>query len=63
MSVLSSQPPYPNKFKAGDIAIATKHISFCDGTKHVPGQRIEVDEQSKHYYNVWHHIYKREPNA
>jgi hypothetical protein len=44
---LVSQPPYPSKFKAGDVAIATEKISFCDGTEHVPGQRIKLIEENK----------------
>lgn len=54
-----SQPPYPNKFKPGDTAVATQDIDFCDNTKHVTGQQIVVTEDTVSYYNVWHTIYEK----
>lgn len=56
-----SRPPYPNKFADGDIAILIdpEPIHFSDGTRHMPGERIAVTDQTKHYFNVWHHFYER----
>ena len=41
-----------DKFKPGDVAIAKNNIKFCDGTKHIVGQKIVVTEQTVSYYNV-----------
>lgn len=61
MKVTQSNPPvkYPNKFKAGDIAIAKRFIRFCDGAEHRRGQEILVTERTVHYYNVCHVDYDK----
>lgn len=61
--MLTSQPPYPDKFKAGDIAIAKTHTEFMYGDKHEVGQEIVVTEETKSYYNVWHHLYDKLGNS
>lgn len=53
-------PPYPKKFKSGDIAIARHSINFCDGTNHVRGQRIKVTARTEAYYNVCHKNYDKD---
>lgn len=45
-------PPYPDKFKSGDIAIALTNINYADGTKVKKGQEVLVTETTKSYYNV-----------
>ncbi len=52
------QPMYPNKFKAGDIAISKKFVKFLNGEKHTIGQEILVFESTKSYYNVNHKNYE-----
>lgn len=60
MNYSTSQPPYPNKFKAGDIAVClAEFIPFSNGDIHILGQKILVTEKTKSYYNVWHHIYDK----
>ena len=54
-----TNPPYPNKFKAGDIAICRRSINFTDGTKHIKGEHILVREGCASYYNVNHEDYDR----
>jgi hypothetical protein len=62
MKTFTLNPPYPNKFIAGDVAISTIDVNFCDGTKHKIGQRIVVTEKTKSYYNVWHNYYEKAQN-
>lgn len=59
MPFVSTQPPYPEKFKPGDIAISLTEVEFCDGTKHEEGEEILVTFKNASYYNVWHHIYAK----
>lgn len=54
---------YPNKFKAGDIAICRRAVEFADSTRHVIGQRIRVRENTVSYYNVNHQDYDKETSA
>ncbi len=54
---LVANPPFPNKFKPGDVAISKQEIKFCDGTKHGIGEEIIVTEKTIDYFNVWHKIY------
>lgn len=56
---MTSHPPYPDKFKAGDTAVSSIRINFIDGTKHIIGQRIVVTEATKAFYNVWHDYYEK----
>ena len=56
---MTTKPPYPNKFKAGDVAIAQQFIKFMDGSTHRVGEEIIVTERTKSYFNVWHHIYDK----
>lgn len=57
--MMKSHPPYPEKFKAGDIAIPLIEINFVDGTQHKIGDEIRVTEKTKSYYNVWWHLYRK----
>ena len=43
---------YPNKFQAGDVVIARYTIKFCDGSRHVIGQRITICDKELSYFNV-----------
>ena len=52
-------PPYPNKFKAGDVAVSRTNVNFMDGTRHTEGQKIVIEENTVSYYNVWHHVYDK----
>ena len=47
-----------DKFQIGDVAIATEHCTFINGTKHEVGQHIIVDNINVHYFNCWHDKYK-----
>jgi hypothetical protein len=59
MTVRTFSPPYPNKFKPGDTAIAKTDIRFCNGKTHRIGQEIVVSEETVSYYNVCHTEYDK----
>ena len=48
---------YPNKFKAGDKAIAKYSVRFSDRTRHDAGKIYDVTEETKWYFNVFHEEY------
>lgn len=54
-----SQPPYPTKFQAGDVAISKVDVDFCNGEQHKAGDRIDITEENVAYYNVWHNYYDK----
>jgi hypothetical protein len=51
------QPPYPDKFKTGDVAVSKTNVDFTDGQKHHIGQEIVVKNDTVSYYNVMHQYY------
>jgi len=50
-------PPYPAKFKIGDIAIAKFDVDFDNVKSHRVGQKLPVTDENVSYYNVCHEEY------
>jgi hypothetical protein len=53
MNIKTFNPPYPNKFQDGDIAVSLGKVNFTDGTFHKTGDEIIVTEETVSYYNAF----------